>query len=160
MSCPGAVRSSGLNKNDHDLDVGMTSAAFQVLNHTRLPFPLRYELEVFASRLYKTGKRDEALPARYIDRLSGMYLDIFMFQAVNESHWGPVASGCWHDCVACTGQPKRFVVPQAWIEPLERCEFEDFSVWCPGQPIPYLTHLYGDSYRNKYWRWSYLSEII
>ncbi|OQR87186.1 hypothetical protein ACHHYP_09408 [Achlya hypogyna] len=152
----GAVRTQSLNPNDLDLDVGMGVDAFAKLSSTALPFPERYTLQIRNSTMYPTTSRDDALPGRFIDKQSGFYLDIFVFlPSVREEDGvkmlGPVASGCWHECVACGGQPKRFVVPESWIYPLLPCTFEGVRTRCPVNAAAYLTHLYGPGYMKRTW---------
>ncbi|KDO25142.1 hypothetical protein SPRG_09290 [Saprolegnia parasitica CBS 223.65] len=151
----GAIRTGALNPNDMDLDVGMSVAAFETLGATPLAFPERYKLEIVNSTLYPTRTRDAALPGRFIDKTSGLYLDIFVFlPSLDENGTallGPVASSCWHECVACEGRPKHFAVPRDWIYPLMPCNFESVRARCPVNVDAYLTHLYGPSYRTRSW---------
>ncbi|OQR98943.1 hypothetical protein THRCLA_06621 [Thraustotheca clavata] len=152
----GAKRTSSLNPNDLDLDIGMSLKAFQKLNDTLLPFPQRYKLEILDSVNYPSQTRDEALPGRYIDQVSGLYLDIFVFlpsirEDDGELMMGPIASGCWHECVACPGHPKHFIIPENWVYPLMPCMFEGVKARCPNSAKAYLTHLYGEDYMTRSW---------
>ncbi|OQR82269.1 hypothetical protein ACHHYP_16300 [Achlya hypogyna] len=75
----GAIRSGGVIPHDVDADFGLTHAAFNKLRHTNMTFPSTYILEVLYSPIYRDGGRDDALPGRFIDTRSGLYIDLFEF---------------------------------------------------------------------------------
>ncbi|OQR82268.1 hypothetical protein ACHHYP_16301 [Achlya hypogyna] len=79
----GAIRSGGVIPHDVDADFGLTHAAFNKLRHTNMTFPSTYALDVLYSPIYNDGGRDDALPGRFIDTRSGLYIDLFEFHRWN-----------------------------------------------------------------------------
>ncbi|OQR93626.1 hypothetical protein ACHHYP_02391 [Achlya hypogyna] len=192
----GAYRGKGLIPHDLDADIGLSQYWFNKLRHTQINVPARYGLFINDSPIYGQGPY-WYLPGRYVDRMTGLYIDIFefipgkravtvnstmtvdiehlaanqqsSFHAANltvnvqgttnatvhvtidttETHdidvLAPVKSGCWVWCKKCV-EPMLFSVPVEWIYPLQRCTFDAREVWCPAQPIPYLTMLYDDDF--------------
>ncbi|OQS00134.1 hypothetical protein THRCLA_21740, partial [Thraustotheca clavata] len=167
----GAIRQKGLIPHDDDADFGFTHAMFDVLRNTPMNFSSNYTLHVLYSPIYEDGGRDDALPGRFVDIRSGLYIDLFEFhtqpfteeitveididsntteimsgplqlslQAAKdagvaiEGHLkltynstsnilAPPRSSCWSMCAECK-IPRTFQVPEEWIFPLQRCQFE------------------------------------
>ncbi|OQR84140.1 hypothetical protein ACHHYP_13853 [Achlya hypogyna] len=153
----GSYRSQGLIPHDVDADVGMTSMSLDMLRHLNVTVPAHYELQIINSTIHYNGG-DANIPGRFIDRRSGLYIDIFEFltsqrlQQMDDDDrlqlvdmLGPKQSSCWGNCVNCniTGE---FIIPRGWIYPRQRCPFDDREAWCPAKPKEYLTMLYGDNF--------------
>ncbi|OQR97767.1 hypothetical protein THRCLA_06862 [Thraustotheca clavata] len=79
----GSFRSQGLIPYDVDADVGVTSESLDALRHLPVKIPDEYELQVLHSKIHYDGG-DANIPARFIDRRSGFYIDVFEFLATQK----------------------------------------------------------------------------
>jgi phosphorylcholine metabolism protein LicD len=142
----GQVRHQGLIPHDKDADFGITEQTFKMLSNVPIVDAFPYALDVLNSTVHNYHMRSPSIPARWMDTRSGLYVDIFVFKALNDGKaLAPLASGCWVNCAHCEmlhGLP-HFVVPRDWIYPLRRCQYENVSVSCPFKPEMYLEKLYG-----------------
>ncbi|OQR98232.1 hypothetical protein THRCLA_06774 [Thraustotheca clavata] len=74
----GVYRDKGLIPFDTDADIGITRAALDKLRHLNLTIPTDYELFVNDSPYYRNGPYSY-LPARFVHRVTGLYIDMFEF---------------------------------------------------------------------------------
>ncbi|DBA00080.1 TPA: hypothetical protein N0F65_000371 [Lagenidium giganteum] len=148
----GAIRHQGLIPHDQDSDFGIDEDAYKYLRDSPIEVPEPFVLHVWDSDVNDPGKRDEAIPIRFVNTNSGLYSDVFVFKDWEDRYerpmLGPVPSGCFGDCVRCDSVDgaAHFQVPYEWIYPLVTCKFEHFSTFCPRESIKYIRYLFGDDY--------------
>uniref|UniRef100_K3X2M3 LicD/FKTN/FKRP nucleotidyltransferase domain-containing protein n=1 Tax=Globisporangium ultimum (strain ATCC 200006 / CBS 805.95 / DAOM BR144) TaxID=431595 RepID=K3X2M3_GLOUD len=75
----GQYRTGGVIPWDVNGNVGMLSEGLEKLRTTNIALPDGYELEVLHSKYYPQGGRVDAIPARWIEKKYGFYIDIFEF---------------------------------------------------------------------------------
>ncbi|OQR82267.1 hypothetical protein ACHHYP_16303 [Achlya hypogyna] len=75
----GAVRNQGVIPHDYDADFALTKASMDKLRTTAIKLPEHYVLWLLHSPIHPWSYRDEALPGRWIDTRSGLYIDLFEF---------------------------------------------------------------------------------
>ncbi|GAB9464489.1 hypothetical protein Gpo141_00001918 [Globisporangium polare] len=165
----GQHRTGGVIPWDVNGNVGVLQSGLQRLRDANIDLPDGYELNIMQSKLYQQADRFPEIPARWVERTHGFYVDIFEFQTLESwNEYGnatiellsplpdPVWNTCWHcepiEVTRTNGketrveQAKRFRIPRDWVFPLRTCQLESFQVKCPAQPVPYLTHLYGEDF--------------
>ncbi|DAZ99757.1 TPA: hypothetical protein N0F65_003544 [Lagenidium giganteum] len=151
----GQYRDKRTIPRDSDGDVGVLVEGFERLRTTPVRLAEGYELLVRNSSIHDGRGRFDGLPARVVETTFGFYVDIFVFlESTNDDAeatpmLGPLPSECWVGCANCptTGHIKKhFVIPRSWVLPVKPCILNEFEVSCPARPVPYLSHLYGDSF--------------
>lgn len=167
----GQHRTGGVIPWDVNGNVGVLQSGLQQLRDTNVELPEGYELNIMHSAFYQQADRFPEIPARWVERTHGFYVDIFEFQTFESwNEYGnatiqllsplpdPVWNTCWHcEPIEITRtnknghetsvvQAKRFRILRDWVFPLRTCQLESFQVKCPAQPVVYLTHLYGEDF--------------
>lgn len=158
----GQQRTGGVIPWDANADVGVLRAGLDVLRVTKVQLPDGYELDVFGSAVYPGADRSAQIPARFVERTYGFYVNIFVFddeEADERAMLVTPPDAVWSRCEYCetveversggrrgVERLKRFRIPRDWVFPLRTCAFERFQITCPAQPEKYLTHLYGEDY--------------
>ena len=144
---------TSLVAQDVDGDISMTSASLAKLQVTPLSFAAHYKLEMLNSSLYERGTRDASIPARLIDRTTGLYVDVFAFDeldVVGAAFLVARPSSLWSMCVRCERadvDAKFPMLRRDWVLPVSRsCRLAGRRLPCPRNARSVLQYVYGDSY--------------
>lgn len=163
----GAVREGGRIPYDDDNDVCILSEALQQICDTNFDFQgMPFKFEVWNCKK-KQGKRDTAIPVRFIDTDVGIYVDMFeMKKSIDEDNqikYSIKPSICMWGCRSCPlvkvkegnklVNRRHFSIPKDWIFPLSKCMFGGKELSCPNKSKEILRHYYGNDFMtpDKYY---------